>query len=454
MQISVFGKIFSSFINFIIEENKGAVAIIFAVIIIPIVALSGAMVDYSAVSNVRKEMQIAADTAALAAIKVDDDDYKELQKVAEDIFDDNIKNNIYFDNLKIKASYTKDGVRVDASSTVKTSFLRLVGLKEIKVSVFSEVVSSAALLEVALVLDTTFSMNGRKLRELKKSARKLTKTIMENVSGGSVKIGIVPFARYVNIGLSNRNEPGIDVPPDYQDGKNCWRRCQWRRTNPYPCVIDGVPSTCYKWRRYNCGGLQCQPRIYRWYGCVGSRDYPLNTTDDDYDLQKVPGLLMDRNECRVNELTRLTNNRNEVINAINNLTARDRTYIPAGLVWGWRLLSNSIPFTDASPKENAISKVLILMTDGANTISPSYPLHDRYRKKEANKITKELCENIKDDDIILYTIAFDVSNKKIKKILKKCAGNGGEYFDAEDGDELLESFEKIADNLKNLRISK
>ena len=44
------------------------------------------------------------------------------------------------------------------------------------------------------------------------------------------------------------------------------------------------------------------------------------------------------------------------------------TDVPEGMVWGWRTLSSYAPFTGGRPEvENGNDKVLIVLTDGANT---------------------------------------------------------------------------------------
>ena len=73
-------------------------------------------------------------------------------------------------------------------------------------------------MDVVLVLDSTGSMQGQKLDTLKRAARDLITHIYDQDGAREkVKFGIVPFAEYVNVGLSNRNEPWIDVPSDYSE---------------------------------------------------------------------------------------------------------------------------------------------------------------------------------------------------------------------------------------------
>ncbi len=471
MLIFNIAKLSKQFARFIKYENKGSFAVIFALMAIPLIVLAGGAVDYSKASATRAEMQHATDSAALAVARVAKNDLDKMQIVAKDIYSNNLRSIGIGAGSTIVATQIDDGIRVDASYPMPTIFIKFIGINKLDIAVFSEVIISASNLEVALVLDTTFSMNGSKISSLKDAAQDMVTTLMEEATGGTVKIGLVPFSRYVNIGMNNRNEPGIDVPSDYSVPRpdycrntypDSTRNCTGYNV-PDTCYSDGVPYACQRWVSTGCTGSlgapvwTCTPRSprqYRWFGCVGSRDYPLNIRDNSYASEEVPGLLNSWNFCRANPLTRLTNVRANVLSGINSMSARDNTYIPAGLVWGWRLLSQGIPFTDAAPKSNDLKKVLVLMTDGANTVSPSYPWHNGSNSATANDLTEDLCDNINNDEVIVYTIAFDVTNSTIKNLLEDCAGNGGSYFDASDSGELADAFKEIADELLNLRISK
>src|SRR5690606_17327554 len=74
--------------------------------------------------------------------------------------------------------------------------------------------------EVALVLDNTFSMSKTdakgvtKLASLKTAANALVSELMQE-SKADVRIGLVPYADYINIGTKYRKESWLSVPADY-----------------------------------------------------------------------------------------------------------------------------------------------------------------------------------------------------------------------------------------------
>jgi hypothetical protein len=109
--------------------------------------------------------------------------------------------------------------------------------------------------------------------------------------------------------------------------------------------------------------------------------------------------------------------------AVNAMQAGGETYIAPGLLWAWRLLappSGSGPFGDGAPY-GSIKKTIILMTDGANTHSPRYPDHEGTDVVLANKLTAQVCQNAKAQNIVIYTIAFEVTDQTIKDLLSQCS---------------------------------
>jgi len=466
------------------SDQRGVFAVTFAIIAVVLVATTGAVVDFVAVQNARSLSQSTLDSATLALHReVNNNTKAQLANLAQNLLNDRLSTLNLTANVETVSVDSDDGTLfIEARFHVPTSFLNMVGISSISSRISSQVTSKSLNIEVAMVLDTTGSMAGRKLDALKDSANLLISELMPNPNNPDIKIGIVPFNRYVNVGMSNRNEPGLDIDDDYTyrpSGTNCYntypnntRRCDSRLEN-YACTRDGVPATCRRRVYFNCTGSQgsavrvCRPHAiqnFRWYGCMASRHIRgLDTVDTDYQYG-VPGIVWRWNTCRVTPLTQLTSTKQTLRDAIRAMRARDNTYIPTGLMWGWRILSPGIPFTEGAPYVGENKKIVVLMTDGNNTVSPSTRwtpndgndnrAHRRHNSAVANAKTAEICDNIKDDEIIVYTIAFEVTDNDIRDILSDCAGNGGRYFDAGNAQELQDAFADIANDLQSLRISR
>lgn len=454
-----------------IEDRRGNVAMMFSLAVVGLVGLTGLAVEYSRGSAMQVKMAAAADAAALAGAKAIGTP-AERRNIAQNVFDAAMvsipgMSNIVFSGNNVMDKGVVIGFKVAATGDMETTLGRIFGSGKIGISTNSQAVAGTnENLEIALALDTTGSMSGVKLDTLKTAATNLVNTLTAKATQpGQVKFAIVPFAQYVNVGLSNRNASWIDVPAEYTETKTV-------DVYTYPNMVksncrmetktghnDGVP---YTYQAEVCDIDYGDPVItptdytytYTWSGCVGSRNHPLNTQDGSY-VTKVPGLL---NVSCGNELLPLTGDKNTVLSAINGLSASGNTYIPSGLVWGWRALSPGAPFAEsASGAPNVkVQQVLILMTDGANTKSPTYPEHWGSDTVLANTLTGEICSNIKaaPNGIKVYTIAFEVTDTAIKSILQNCASSASNYYDASDAAKLVAAFENIATQLSALRLSK
>ena len=222
----------------------------------------------------------------------------------------------------------------------------------------------------------------------------------------------MPFAQYVNVGVSRRNESWISV------------------------AADSGSST--------------------FHGCVGSRNYPDNVQDQNYSADPVPGLM---NITCPSEITNLTTDKNTLENAVDALYASGYTYIASGLAWGWRMVSPDAPLTqgisyaDMVTKKLKTKKFVILMTDGKNTRAPSYPKHDSSDNTLANSLTQNICTNIKASKIEIFTVAFQVTDPTTLNMLQTCATSKSFAFDAQDGGALVSAFQSISNQISQLRLA-
>ncbi len=87
-------------------------------------------------------------------------------------------------------------------------------------------------------------------------------------------------------------------------------------------------------------------------------------------------------------------------------------------------------------------KYILFMTDGANNRSSD------------DARTLNTCRSAKNDDIIIYTVAFQAP-KRGQNLLKSCASSTDHYFEADDAAELISTFKLIGENAgKNLTLTK
>ena len=154
------------------------------------------------------------------------------------------------------------------------------------------------------------------------------------------------------------------------------------------------------------------------------------------------------------ELLPLTNNLTAVKNKINAMVVRKETYIPAGLMWGWRALEPSAPLTEAAGQHaSATKKVMILMTDGVNFLSKDGLTHRGNSKADADTLSETLCRNINNANVTVFAIAYDVTDVSTRNMLQRCASQPSMYYNASDAAALQAAFEDIGASLLRLRLT-
>ena len=234
---------FGSVLNKFSRDNRGNLTIITAVTLMPIVAAVGAGIDYSRLSSQISNFQQAADAAVLAAAKkrtsMTD---SELASYARKVFDANLSNNNgIIVSFKLDKNSKDHKLTLNTDGYLETSFLGAVGINEMNFDLLSQVGLPGNGLEVALVLDNTDSMdNDGKIGDLKVAANNFVNLLMPGKSNNeeSLKISVVPFGNYVNVGKKHRNKKWITVPDDYSEEKTY--RPVIRQFN---CVTKSYTST-------------------------------------------------------------------------------------------------------------------------------------------------------------------------------------------------------------------
>lgn len=220
---------FANLLRRFARDERGVFAIMFGLIALVLIATAGAVVDYVTLEQTRSRAQIALDAAALA---LQPEIFKPqvtkatIQERAQALMIERIGNS------EVKASVT--GITVDvengsllltAQMTVPTIFVRLLGFNSLTAAILSEATRKKLELEIVMVLDNSGSMKDySRMSSLKEAATCATNilffdrvnndTTCTPASGSqqleNVKIGIVPFTTYVNVGASNATKPWID----------------------------------------------------------------------------------------------------------------------------------------------------------------------------------------------------------------------------------------------------
>jgi len=382
-------------------DRRGNVGMMFAALLFVMIGGLAIAVDLSSAYSARERLQDTTDAIALLAARDGIEDPVELEAAVQAYLIQAFPN-AAGDNIQVvNISRTGDRVDIETTNSINTVFAPIFGQNKLGVSAKSSSVFAQQSLDVALVLDTTGSMRGNKLASLKVSATRLMDTF-EALDNDELRVSIVPFGQYVNVGTNQRNQPWVEVE-------------RGNRTN----------------------------RL-----CMGSRQQPFNT-QVEFGREPIPAITDASCGAAVQPLT---NDFRALKRTINGLVARGATYAPSGVLWGWRTLDARAPFQEAASNTRG-QKVLVLMTDGANTRSVDGAQHTGRNRAAADNLTRDLCERVKGSDITVYTIAYEVRDNNTRNLLRNCASTANNFFNAQNANDLDEAFTNISSTLNELRIT-
>ena len=214
------------------REIKANAAMIFALALIPVFAVAGFAIDLNRQQTYQHKVQNALDFAVVATARhalrnagVKD---AELKTIAQNFFDGEFD---AMQEMKLnQITFTRAGdlVTLNVTGDMPTSLMQIVGKKRMPLgttaaAVFGEPSSA----EIALVLDTSYSMDGSKLTTLRIAANDMVDTLIKP-GNEAVKMSIVPFATYVNVGTDKKGQSWLDVQASKtQTKKNCWIKNSW-----------------------------------------------------------------------------------------------------------------------------------------------------------------------------------------------------------------------------------
>jgi Flp pilus assembly protein TadG len=408
------------------RDQRGNVAVMFAVAAVPMIGLLGGAVDLTRHQRHKVELLNAMDSAAIALAKRGAANDAEADAFVNDYIaairtsgaNDPMMHTQAFDATEIEG-----GWRVTSDAYMDTAFMPVIGISRMPFDVSTEVMTAGGNYEVALALDNTGSMAERgKIRDLKVASNHLIDVLYEEPGAEDrVKMALVPFTTTVNIrgeafkpewldrtgeGLGEHQNDSYDRVVDrlsiydaLSNGRTgldglptAWKGCVEARADGHD-VDDIAPGddAATRWTPYlspdgaDRDTSDPRPRyamqnsyLADQTGGRGSALERLMHTDkyfrpmtgvrfDPFDEQVGPN-----QSCR-GPIVELTSDQQRMRNAIDDMEPGGYTHIPQGLVWGWRVLSPEEPFDQGVPYDDTTTqKALVLLSDGANTFPETY----------------------------------------------------------------------------------
>lgn len=458
-------------------DKRGAALPIIAVSFGVLVLASGGAIDAGRAQLVEAKLSSSLDAAGLAAgATVNTTNY---QSEASKYFYANYPTNYLGSTITNLTSSINDDntiITLSATATVPTTLLKLGGVDVFTITANSEITRASKGLELVLVIDTSGSMDdsagGGKTR-LKAAQDSIA--IMLNILYGNENtqenlwVGVVPFSHAVNIGSSRTSWVASD---SHYWGTTSWGGCVEARSPSGRDVTDDPPTTeLFKKYYYPCDSNN------QWYGTDSyekncSTGYSVDTRNGISTYNYGPNYY-----CTPNVVTSLRASKSSIISDVNALDAWGGTHTVTGVVWAYRMLSpnwqglwggemntNSLPL--AYGTEN-MEKAVIILSDGDNTAySWLYTAYNylsamwlgttntNTAANELDDLTEDACDAMKDNNIIIYTIAFGTSiSSSGKNLMEDCASQSDYYFESPSTSDLATAFQTIGDSLANLRVS-
>lgn len=524
------------------SDESGVFAIIGAIALIPLMLAVGMAVDIAMAMNMKTRLKQAADTAALVlAREKNEPTLAQAKTMAASMLDGNFRGQ--YTDLAVSKVGAEWEVSVNGQSL--NNFMQIFAGKYTQVSAVSRAAHSTMSYEIALVLDTTGSMEGKKLTNLKAAATSMIATMTKDiVDKDKVKFSLVPFSNLVNVGpqfAPTTAKASSGVITQSGDGAS-WLDLKGVTTADSATIVPGVS----RFQLFTHLG-------YSWKGCVESRQPTSSKSYDTMDLPPtsndprslfVPALHIDDPDsgtvgnsylddtnswnsvpsslrpymtkygipvkngtlyagqnwykpsidstattiygnyrerkgpnffCDSNPMVPLTNDYKKITDSVASLTALGNTNIFEGMMWGWRSLSASAPFTEGRPDGTFNNeKIVILLTDGTNawnrlnnTLKSSYSSFgflsygrltaagsgDNTIVAKMDDKTLAACTNAKAAGITVYTIRLELDDSSSSKLLEACATDADHYFDVPDADALTQAFEEIRYRINRIRLT-
>jgi Flp pilus assembly protein TadG len=292
------------------RADRGNIAVIFGIAVVPILTFVGAAIDYSRATKARASMQSALDSTALMLAKDLTDgtiSSSDIQTKAREYFTALYNNKeAIISPESIQATYTaKDSsgastILVTSSGSINTDFMKIVNIRTLDFKTTTRSKWGQSRMRVALALDVTGSMaSDNKMPNLKTAATSMITTLSNlNKVDGDIYISLIPFSRDVNFGPANttyvewsdwESEPASikTIKPDNWKNYGPDSKCPF--TGSFSCVqtpVNGssaaskIPASG-TYTGYICPSLDSSTQNY-YNGCYTSVYKGTTTTRTDF----------------------------------------------------------------------------------------------------------------------------------------------------------------------------
>ena len=311
--------------------------------------------------------------------------------------------------------------------------MSMVGVEGYTVSAGATVSRSIRSLEIAMVIDNSKAMGGKRMKEVVARSKEFFDAL-EQGSTQDLNVSVVPFTARANVKGQALVHP--DSPPDAN------LICMDIRPGPH--AVGEANPTEEPFDHYS--GIYSPKKNAYAYGakiCPQANVLPLSYDRDDVDA------------------------------ALDSMKGKGCRRFDLGASWGWRALSpnwqdhwqgaSAIP--PAYYDQASVTKAMVLLTHGKNTDKKC--TGDPEEVEETERMFLSLCDEMKREGILIYTIAIDVPEmtedddkpKKSKSELSRdifddCASDSARAFFPESLKEVAAALDSVAQDLSVIRLTR
>lgn len=472
------------------KNEEGAVMIIFAVLLMPLMILTAMSIDLSRQSYINTQIAMACDAAALAAGKYNITD---IQVNGLKFFNANFTQNQGDVSVTpvIAVDSTNTYITCTATGTMGSNFGTIGGVLSLDTNANTTVQRVTAPTEIAIVLNSKGSTSGGEAPGIKGATNQFVNRLSSNKSGNnSLSLSIVPYAATINIGATHAS--WLTTPADATNTalfpvQNPWEGCVSAAYTGLTMATDDPPSVI-KWPIYHAD------TTYNLFGAgvKGDNDYTQTVTKITVKTN-ISGVDVGPNRSCSEAIYPLTPAGTNLTSYINGLKAVDGggSLGDLGLLWGWNSISPRWAGYwggggDPQPYGTTI-KSIVMFSDGVSswddlagyapaTGDPNSYGADISRSSSGklgatsagftgtctninaatciNARISDLCVKIKAEGIQIFTINYGTSDAATTSTYTNCATKPEWAFFPTDRQALSDNFDTIADSLLSLQVVK
>lgn len=427
----------------LLADQRGNVAVITALMILPMLVLAGGATDIARYETFRAQLQDGVDRAVLASasltqgmgVEATAAEYLKSVSFIKDV------------DLDYNYSVALNGKRVTITARydMATGFLPLIGIRSMQVVAKASAEEHRKNLEISMMLDMSGSMldgTPSRISLLRPAAKAFIDEMITADTAPYTSLSIVPYAGSVNPGVTAFGILGTTRRHSYSSCIEFASTDYGKSTVPFNLRMQ-VPHFTEN-HAYNPAGKE-------WSWC------PYEATS----------------------ITYLSNNATALKARIDSIKLHDGTGSAIAANWGMLLLdpasrsfigrmsnAGAVPgqFSNrpANFDDGETVKIIVLMTDGLISGQPrpyqyAYPRNPEgkdgndHPNENFSSSLRTVCDYAKRNKVIVYTIGFDLDDDG-KKDMSYCASSPGHFYDVE-GLDIATAFESIARSIQRIKLT-